>query len=504
MTAGPATEPARGHPSRLLSAVESCLAAELESGARETWVIAFSGGGDSTALALALADAAPGYGLAVHLFHVDHALDTGSSDRAAAAALLAARIGLPFAGERHDVPPAARRREGLEAAARRVRYAALEGFRARIGAHRILTAHHRDDQVETLLLRIAAGSGLTGLQGIHRRRGAILRPLLDLDRATLDAYVAARGIVPLADPTNLDLESDRNRVRHRLLPLLLRQEPELGAALVAVAAAAGRARGILDSRLEKLLVKECGGSRPRLEIATLFTLPAPLPLLALNLLERSAGREAPASTRSKRELLRQLARSPRADLEVPAAGGDGLFWQASGGFLALARRPPAVPAFSYILRGPGEVDVPEIGGRIRLSRQPLAPWMRSGERRRAALAFAGRDEGADGTGEGESVRVEIRNRRAGDRIRSLGAPGMRRLKELLIDHKVPHAERDSLPLLLVEGTLAWVPGVTIDDRFRLQDESSPWVVEWLDNPQAGFQRRTIDDVPAEGREEPDT
>lgn len=479
----------------MLATLDAFLAAELALGARGPWVLAFSGGGDSTALALGLAELAPRHGLAVELFHVDHALDPASGERAAAAAAIAAQIGLPFNVERHPVPDAARRREGTEAAARRVRYAALEAFRARIGAERILTAHHRDDQVETLLLRLAAGSGLAGLAGIQRRRGALLRPLLDLDRATLDAYVAARGIVALEDPTNLDLANERNRVRHRLLPFLLAQEPGLGSALAAVGAAAGRARSILDIRLEKLLVKEVGGSRHRLEIATLISLPEPLPLLALNLLESSAGREAPGSTRSKREILRQLAAASHGDLEAPAAGGDGLFWRASGGFLSLAPRTPAVAAFSYILQGPGEVDVPEIGGRIRLSRQPFAPWMRTGERRRAALAFSGT---------AEPRRGEIRNRRPGDRIQPLGAPGMRRLKELLIDHKVPRAERDRLPLLLVEGAIAWVPGITVADRFRLEDESAPWVVEWLDNPPEGFRRSTIDDVPAAGREEPET
>lgn len=482
----------------MLATLDAFLAAELALGARGPWVVAFSGGGDSTALALGLAEVAPRHALAVHLFHVDHALDPGSGERAAGAAAIAAQIGLPFTSERHPVADGARQREGTEAAARRVRYAALEAFRLRIGADRILTAHHRDDQIETLLLRIAAGSGLAGLAGIQRRRGALLRPLLDLDRATLDTFVAAKGIVALADPTNLDLASDRNRVRHRLLPHLLRREPQLGDALASVAAAAGRARSVLDIRVEKLLVKESGGSRPRLELATLLSLPEPLPFLALGLLERWARREVAGSTRSKRELLRQLSSAPAGALTSPAGAADGLFWQASGGFLGLAPLPPAMAGFSYILEGPGEVDVPEIRGRIRLSRQPFAPWMRSGERRRAALAFSG------GSGGAGPVRVEIRNRRPGDRIRSLGAPGMRRLKELLIDHKVPRAERDSLPLLLVEGTLAWVPGVTIDDRFRLQNEGAPWVVEWLDNPAEDFRRRTMDDVPAEGREEPDT
>ncbi len=219
---------------------------------------------------LGLAELAPRHGVALHLFHVDHALDPGSGERAAGAAAIAAELGLPFTSERHPVPEPAQRREGSEAAARRVRYAALEAFRVRIGADRILTAHHRNDQIETLLLRIAAGSGLAGLQGIHRRRGAILRPLLDLDRSVLEAFVAAKGIVPLADPTNLDLAMDRNRIRHRLWPHLEREEPGLGSALIAVAGAAERARRALDDRLERLLVKEGDDSPPRLEVEVLL------------------------------------------------------------------------------------------------------------------------------------------------------------------------------------------------------------------------------------------
>lgn len=477
----------------VLHVLDSFLAAERSLGARGPWVVAFSGGVDSTALALGLAELAPQHGLEIHAFHVDHALDEGSAGRARAAAAIAAGIGLPFTSERHPVPLAARRREGTEAAARRVRYAALESFRVRIGADRILTAHHRDDQIETLLLRIAAGSGLVGLQGIHRRREALLRPLLDLGRSVLDELVAASGIAALVDPTNSDLAFERNRVRHRLIPLLRQREPDLGSALVAVAAAAERARGVLDARLEKLLVVEGRDAGPRLEIEALLSLPEPLAFLALGLLERRVGRERPGSTRSKRELLRQLGAPSRGNL----ATGAGFSWKVREGLLSLAPPSPAIPPFSYILSLPGEVEIPELQCRIRLSRQPLASWMRVGEARRAALSLPGA-ESAIGV---EAAVVEIRNRRPGDRIRSLGAPGIRRLKELLIDRKVPCAERDALPLLLVDGTIAWVPGVTIADRFRLADESLPWVAEWIDNPRTAFRRITSKEVPAEDREE---
>ena len=295
----------------VLQALDSCLTAELALGARGPWVVAFSGGGDSTALAVGLAEVAPRYGLAVHLFHVDHALDPGSGERATAAAAIAATIGLPFTAELHPVPAPTRRREGTEAAARRVRYAALEAFRRRIGADRILTAHHRDDQIETLLLRLAAGSGLAGLSGHPAPpRGdpataARPRPLV------LDAFVAAKGIDPLADPTNLDLTIERNRVRQRLLPLLA----TTGAWVGRRPGRRGRCGGASANRSRPPSREAAGKGRlglatPRLEIAALLPLPEPLPLLALGLLERRAGRERPGSTRSKRELLRQLAASP--------------------------------------------------------------------------------------------------------------------------------------------------------------------------------------------------
>ena len=80
------------------------------------------------------------------------------------------------------------------------------------------------------------------------------------------------------------------------------------------------------------------------------------------------------------------------------------------------------------------------------------------------------------------ARVEVRNRRPGDRIRPLGAPGGRRLKEVLIDHRVPRERRDRLPLLVVDGRIAWVPGVTIDEAFRLREGSPVWLAEVVAAP----------------------
>ncbi len=105
--------------------------------------------------------------------------------------------------------------------------------------------------------------------------------------------------------------------------------------------------------------------------------------------------------------------------------------------------------------------------RVRIGRRAVEPWMFEGSPHRAALALP--------LVEGD--RVTVRNRRPGDRLHPLGASGSRRLKDVLIDRRVPRHERERLPLLCVGGRIAWAPGVTIDERFRLDGHATAWVAE---------------------------
>ena len=110
---------------------------------------------------------------------------------------------------------------------------------------------------------------------------------------------------------------------------------------------------------------------------------------------------------------------------------------------------------------------------MRLRPAAVEGWMRRGEASRAAFRFPGPIP----------AQCEVRNRRPGDRLHPLGAPGMRSLKELFIDKKVERSERDRIPLLVVDGRIAWVPGFTIDDRLRLAgDGEECWVADWLPEP----------------------
>lgn len=449
----------------LLSHLLAFFSSEAPLGENDGIVVAFSGGPDSTALLLGLGRLARQRRVRLHAAHLDHALDPASGGRAAGAAELARRLGVPLRVERRCVRRLRRAGEGIEEAARRIRYAFLEEVRQSLGARYVATAHHRDDQVETVLLRLLYGSGLTGLAGIRPHRGRIVRPLLGLGRDELAAVVAAAGLRPLADPTNHDAGAARNRVRHHLLPRLAAREPGLVRCLAAVADAARQAAARSDRRLAEHLQPAAANGGIAVPRVRFESLPESLRPQALALLHRRAGVPYPASGAARRELLRQLA----APGKVGCDCGDGWRWESRGGLLLLTRAAaaPGAGGFSYTLRVPGELPVPEIRARFRLERGPVAPWMFQGRPDRAGLALplAPGDE------------VEIRTRRPGDRVQPFGRSRPRRLKEILIDHKVPRDRRDALALLCVGGRIAWVPGVTVDERFRLADHRQAWIAE---------------------------
>ncbi|HEY6362945.1 MAG TPA: tRNA lysidine(34) synthetase TilS [Vicinamibacterales bacterium] len=185
-------------------------------------LVGISGGSDSVALALLLLDLAANKEFSVaSLAHVNHQLRPSADRDEAFCRDLAVRLGLPIAVERFDVK-AYGTSHGLsiEDAARRVRYDFLGRAAAQAEATCVAVGHTQDDQAETFLLKLIRGAGLTGLGGIYPRRGLIVRPLLDVSRAELRAYLAGRGEPWMEDESNEDVENPRNRVRHVVLPEL--------------------------------------------------------------------------------------------------------------------------------------------------------------------------------------------------------------------------------------------------------------------------------------------
>jgi tRNA(Ile)-lysidine synthase len=212
------------------------------AGAADSFGVAVSGGPDSLALLLLANSACPGR---IRAATVDHGLRAESSAEAASVAWLCESLGIP-----HDILPARVERagEGLQAAARDARYAALAGWMEGRKLDLLLTAHHSDDQAETLLMRLNRGSGVAGLAGVRGvgplpgsdGRLRLCRPLLGWRRRELEAIVAAAGIEAAQDPSNLDESFDRARLRRQLgeAPWLDAAALSRSAALLAEAEAA--------------------------------------------------------------------------------------------------------------------------------------------------------------------------------------------------------------------------------------------------------------------------
>lgn len=453
-------------PPSIARAVETALAPIVE---RDNGVlVAFSAGPDSTALLAAMAGWAPPRGVRLEAAHLDHRLDPDSPRRALRARAIAESLGVPLTLEVLEGP--CPRGESLEAWARDRRYAFLLRLAEAHGLEHVATAHHRDDQAETLILRLSYGTGLVGLGGIRPRHGRIVRPLLELGREELERFVADLGLEPVRDPTNDDLDRPRNRIRHRLIPWLEADEAQAAAEdaetpglVPRLAAVARRTRGVverLDRRLATALRIEKIDGGARLDRRAFEALPGELIPVALAILAFRAGAPYPAAMAVRRELLRQLGAGGHVGCDVAGQ------WriEADGRELRWLGREPSVGRFAYTGVLPGVVEVPELSLRIRLERVTVAPWM-----------FEGRPDRAGFSGSlAAGTRITIRNRRPGDRIRPLGHLGERRLKELLIDHRVPRRQRDRLPLLLIDGKIAWVPGITIAHELRLDDGSSAW------------------------------
>jgi tRNA(Ile)-lysidine synthase len=248
----------------------------------------------------------------VTLCHVDHRLREGSAAEAEIVKRLAGDAG--FVAVAVDVD----RRGSLEEAAREARYAALDRVAAERGAAAVLVGHTADDQAETVLMRILAGTGLGGLAGIPARRGRIARPLLEVERAAVADYCRRHALETAADPTNLDMRHLRNRVRHQILPLLRAENPQLDRALVGLARRAEEASELIDVAAAELTGRADPGDGWDVQV-----LAAAPPLVAARALARAAARAGagPLSARHHAALdsLLRRASGGSATLDLPGA-----------------------------------------------------------------------------------------------------------------------------------------------------------------------------------------
>ncbi len=340
-----------------------------------------------------------------------------------------------------------------------------------IGAQRIALGHTRDDQAESLLLRLLRGSGARGLAGIYPVvDGLFIRPLLDVRRTAIMAYLRLKRLRYRVDATNRDTGPMRNRIRRRLLPLLNREfNPSAPDVLAQSAGLLRDEDAFLDAiAREEFSRLRRGGEEDAvfLDAAGLAGLPAAIARRVIRLgLETARGdlrRVTLKHVEGSLDLLRR--RRPGGSLNLPdgcVAALEGpalrLGRPASGpGRTAGAPRPAVGPALCPV---PGEVPLAMLGLRLRarvVSRESLGHDLRKGGRDRAFL-------------DADLLRgpLLIRARRPGDRFVPMGGPGTRKVKSFLIDRKVKVDDRERIPIVLSGDRIAWVVGHAIDDRFKV-------------------------------------
>jgi tRNA(Ile)-lysidine synthase len=383
------------------------------------------------ALAHLLTDAATARGHVLVVAHADHGIHPDSATVAERVRQLAVDLGLPVVTGRLELGALA-----TEAEAREARYRWLRAECARLGAHGILTAHHADDQAETVLMRALRGSGPAGLAGMARRTGDLVRPLLPFRREELAQYLLERGIAFWVDPSNADPKHLRSWIRTEVLPALERRLPDVTARLLAVADQARGEREAWDAVLDRLhgLGVRVEHGRVSLEAVELASLPGGLPAqLGRVAAGRVGGRVSPAAARRAVRLARAGTSGQRVDL------GGGWTAEMSFGRLVLG---PATPGEADVAL-PTEGECRWCGWRLTSRSGPAGAVQRSGWQ--SWLPPGDLSAGAP---------------RSGERLRPLGGTGSRLISRLLQEARVPRGERAAWPVLRRDGVAVWVPGVS--------------------------------------------
>jgi tRNA(Ile)-lysidine synthase len=428
--------------------------------------IAVSGGADSVALAWLMHDLQASGEAAFSLagvVHLNHCLRGAESDRDEAfVRALSERLGLAVDVARRDVAAAARAaHRSIEATAREARDAFFTDAALRLGASSVATAHTADDQAETVLLRLLRGSGARGAGGIRPRRGCLVRPLLDVRRAALRADLVARGEAWCEDSSNAERSIPRNAIRHDLLPAIERLAPGGVTALTRFAALARDDEAALEAAAIEAARKivSFDGAAVRISRAWLARL---APAVARRVVRGALERVSVAGVAARHiDAIRAQAAADtsKGHLDLPGAAVDFTPEQAVLTPPAGRGRQRAEGGFDRPLLVPGSVEVPEAGVRL-VAEVAETAGSRSWPN--------GRGPAAAVQGEGLQGGLRVRSRRPGDRLRPLGAPGRRKLQDVLVDRKVPRLDRDRVPIVVDDrGRIVWVAGYALAEEFRV-------------------------------------
>lgn len=422
-------------------------------------LVALSGGADSVCLLYLLLKLKDEFALSFHIAHLNHSLRGVESDGDEEwVKTLAHELDIPIIVEKVDLLEWVRRKRGsLEDQAREVRYKFLSKVADEIDATKIAVGHTLDDQAETVLLRLLRGTGIPGVGGIRPRRDRVIRPLIEVGREEIMRYIQAEGLDYREDSSNLRQDYLRNRLRLELIPLLKRK---FSSRITELLGRYAELAQIDDSYLETLAI----GAFSSLVIRS-----SPISLVLdwkrLMALHPSLGRRIVRIAIKKikgnlkgitsEQILSCFKLRTGKKLYLRA----GLVVKRQYENLVFSLGEKRHESFTYTLPTPGTLIMKEIGTAIVtdfIDKSFLPKDLKSPSPDEAYFDF-----------DQVEPPLLVRNRRPGDRMRPLGMLGERKLKDILIDNKIPRSEREKIPILADSRSILWIVGNRRSERAKI-------------------------------------
>jgi tRNA(Ile)-lysidine synthase len=445
----------------VVGAIEAALArAGIRRGA--SILIGLSGGADSVALTCALLELRESLGLRIAAAHLNHRIRGDESDRDEAfVRAMCARLGVELIVERAEGLDASISSANLEERAREVRRDFLGRVADRVGAGYVALGHHRDDQAETVLMRLMRGAGAAGMAAMAEHGPSrLIRPMLSVSRADIRGYLGARATAFVEDSTNLSRDILRNRIRAELLPMLEREyAPGLGGRLVEVAAEMRS----LDDLVAAIAARELDAMRVRggaLDVSGFSGLNRAVQPVAIRLFLSERVGSLRRISRAHIEAMRQLILEGGPSDSIDLPGG----WRAEREYnffqlieAGAERKGSGAAGFSVAIAAEGITVVEEAGFAFEASTNPATHASMPDSLFSVSLvAMFDAAKIAD-------AGLVARNFMKGDRMHPMGMRGTRKVHDVFVDRKLPRARRERFPVVTVGGEIAWLPGLARAD-----------------------------------------
>jgi len=427
-------------------------------------IVAVSGGPDSSCLLDILHELEDELDIQLVVTHYDHGLRQGEDDAETDfVRRLASSMNLPFETEKASILIEGNT-SSMEEKARDARYEFLERVRDKHHAQKIAVGHNLNDQAETVLMRLLRGSGPSGLAGIPPcRDNLIIRPLIAIKREEIESYLKARELSYVMDSSNLETRYLRNKIRLKLLPLLLEDQPRLVEHLGQLAFILREDNNYLEREAEKWVEKEAelrNNGDIFITVSSFTKLPTPVRNRVIRNIFMKVGKSLRELDQGHIQSVYELTlgKKPQGLLNLPNGLTVKRVYDRLAFTLAADQKPRE---FYYLLKGPGTYHLEEIGRSISLLEVEGDVDFTWGKSEQTAYMDADKLH----------YPLVVRNFKPGDRFVPLGMSGHRKIKDFFIDLKIPSNQRASIPILTSQDTPVWICGYRIDDSFKVTPDT---------------------------------